>query len=274
MTFWEAWNLAFPPLMWVLVIVCGVLSAIGFYKFVYFLSIGYGLAISGVGATLIIMYSKSLSIGCLILCLLFIIYGIRLSGFLIVREVKSLSYRKTLEEATKTQKPMPLFVKFAIWISVIALYIAQTSPLFYRLSNNLPQGIMPWIGALIMAVALIIETISDKQKSAAKKLDPHRFCDTGLYKLVRCPNYLGEILFWTGVFLSGFGALKGAWQWIVAIPGFILIVYVMFSGAKRLEIRQNKNYGQLEEYQAYISKTPILIPFVPLYSLKNWHFIK
>lgn len=274
MTFLEAWNLAFPPLMWVLVIVCGVLSAIGFYKFVYFLSIGYGLAISGVGATVIIMYSKSLSLGCLVLSLLFIIYGIRLSGFLIVREVKSLSYRNTLEEVTKTQKPMPLFVKFAIWISVTALYIAQTSPLFYRLSNNLPQGIMPWIGALIMSAALIIETISDKQKSAAKKLDPHRFCDTGLYKLVRCPNYLGEILFWMGVFLSGFGALKGAWQWIVAILGFILIVYVMFSGAKRLEIRQNKNYGQLEEYQAYISKTPILIPFVPLFSLKNWHFIK
>lgn len=274
MTFLDAWNLAFPPLMWVLALVCGLLSSIGFYKFVYFLSIGYGLAISGVGITLIIMFSKSLSAGCLVQCLLFIIYGIRLSGFLIVRELKSITYRNTLEETTKTEKPMPIFVKFSIWICVIALYVAQTSPVYYRLSNNLPQGILPWIGALIMAVALIIETISDMQKSTAKKQNPRRFCDTGLYKFVRCPNYFGEILFWTGVFISGFGAFKGTWQWIIAIMGYVLIIYVMFSGAKRLEIRQSKNYGQSEEYQTYIKTTPILIPFTTLYSLTDWDFIK
>ena len=274
MTFLDAWNLAFPPMMWVLALVCGVLSAVGFYKFVYFLSIGYGLAISGVGITLIIMFSKSITIGSLVQCLLLIIYGIRLSGFLIVREAKSISYRSTLEETTKTEKPMPIFVKCSIWICVIALYVAQTSPVYYRMSNNLQQGIIPWVGALIMAVALIIETISDMQKSAAKNKNPRRFCDTGLYKYVRCPNYFGEILFWTGVFISGFGALKGLWQWVIAIMGYILIIYVMFSGAKRLEIRQNKNYGQHEEYQTYIKKTPILIPFTTLYSLTDWDFIK
>lgn len=274
MTFLDAWNLAFPPLMWVLALVCGVLSAIGFYKFVYFLSIGYGLAISGVGITLILMFSKSLSLGCLVQCLLLIVYGIRLSGFLLVREIKSITYRKTLEETTKTEKSMPIFVKFSIWICVIALYVAQTSPVYYRLANNLGQGIIPWVGALIMAVALIIETISDMQKSASKKQNPGRFCDTGLYKFIRCPNYFGEILFWTGVFISGFGALKGALQWIIAMMGYILIIYVMFSGAKRLEIRQNKNYGQRDEYQEYIKTTPILLPFTTLYSLTGWDFIK
>lgn len=41
----------------------------------------------------------------------------------------------------------------------------------------------------------------------------------------------------------------------------------MFSGAKRLETRQNKNYGDKQEYRDYANKTPILIPFVPLYHL-------
>ena len=45
------------------------------------------------------------------------------------------------------------------------------------------------------------------------------------------------------------------------------IIYVMFSGARRLEVRQNKNYGNDPEYQAYVKKTPIIFPFVPLYSL-------
>jgi steroid 5-alpha reductase family enzyme len=28
----------------------------------------------------------------------------------------------------------------------------------------------------------------------------------GLDKLCRCPNYLGEIIFWTGVFIAGITA--------------------------------------------------------------------
>ncbi len=103
---------------------------------------------------------------------------------------------------------------------------------------------------------------------------PNRFCDTGLYKIVRCPNYLGEILFWTAVLISGFGALQGVVQWFIAILGYILLVYVMFSGAKRLEGRQNKNYGTDPEYQAYVENPPILLPLIPLYSLQKYNFIK
>jgi hypothetical protein len=47
----------------------------------------------------------------------------------------------------------------------------------------------------------------------------------------------------------------------------------MFSGARRLEIRQNKNYGDDPEYQAYVKSTPIMIPFVPLYSVEKYKFL-
>ena len=45
------------------------------------------------------------------------------------------------------------------------------------------------------------------QKNNAKKINSKRFVDTGLYRFVRCPNYLGEMIFWTGILMSGFGAL-------------------------------------------------------------------
>ena len=67
--------------------------------------------------------------------------------------------------------------------------------------------------------------------------------------------------------------LSGAGQWIMALLGYVGIVFVMFSGARRLEIRQNKNYGDDPEYQAYVKSTPIMIPFVPLYSVEKYKFL-
>ncbi|WP_294547095.1 DUF1295 domain-containing protein [uncultured Pseudoflavonifractor sp.] len=269
----EMLRLAFPATIWVVLAVCALLSAVGFYKFVYFLSVGYGFAVCGAGAAILVMYGGSLTVWSILLCVLLMVYGVRLGGFLLWREIKSASYRKTLKEATGGDKPIPVFVKAAIWVCVAIMYVLQVSPVFYRAANGDQGGVMAPVGAVIMILALVLESVADKQKSAAKARNPRRFCDTGLYRLVRCPNYLGEVLFWTGVLLSGAGALRGAVQWIVAILGYILIVYVMFSGAKRLELRQNRNYGADPEYQAYVKRTPILLPFIPLYHLENVKFI-
>lgn len=274
MSFYEAWTLAFPQSMLIILIVCAVLSAVGFYKFVYFLSIGYGFAVAGSGIAMLFIYGSEASIPMILICALLIAYGVRLSGYLLVREFKSSTYRKTLNQVAASEKPMPVFVKVAIWIACFLMYTCQVSPVFYRLESNSISDIIPLISVIVMAFALFIETLADHQKTAAKKANPNRFCDTGLYKIVRCPNYLGEVLFWTGVLISGFGALQGIVQWFIAIFGYILLVYVMFSGAKRLEGRQNKNYGDNSEYQAYVKKTPILLPMIPLYSLQKFDFIK
>ena len=85
----------------------------------------------------------------------------------------------------------------------------------------------------------------------------------------RHPNYLGEIIFWVGIFVSGVTAYQGFGQWLIAILALIAIVYIMFNGAQRLEKRQNERYGSSAEYQAYVNKTPIILPFVPLYHLNK-----
>ena len=265
--------MVFPTSLWILLVVCLVLSSIGFYKFVYFLSVGYGFAVSGVGLAILVLYGSSLSIWTIAICALFIIYGIRLGGFLVLREIKSGSYRKVLAEATGSGKKIPVFVKATIWICVSCMYVMQVSPVLYRAVNGDNGNNFAMASAIIMALAIIIETISDKQKSAAKKINPKRFCDTGLFKIVRCPNYLGEILFWLGVFVSSFGSLNSIGQWLVSSIGFVLIVYVMLSGAKRLELRQNNSYGKDPEYIAYVNKTPIIFPLIPLKSLAKIKFI-
>lgn len=250
-----------------------LISGIGFYKYVYFISLGYGFSIAGLGVLLAVLYHGSLGIAPLLTCLLLFVYGVRLGGFLLLRELKSSSYNRTMKTEIKDGSSMKFGVKCSIWITCAALYVLQVLPIYFRLENKGGSDVWCWIGAVVMLFGILFESVSDFQKNRAKKKHPNRFCDTGLFRLVRCPNYLGELIFWTGVLLSSLNILSGVWQWVLALLGYLGIVYVMFSGARRLELRQDKNYGENPEYVAYKSRTPIMIPFVPLYSVIKYKFL-
>lgn len=260
-------------LLGILAIVCAVLCAVGFYKFVYFLSIGYGFAVAGGGIAVFIMAlvvrTEAPLWVLLVQAALFLAYGIRLSGFLLVREIKNAAYRKTLKEATGNEKKMPFFVLFTIWVCVAILYTAQVSPMLFRVTNNTTGVILPVIGFAVSVFGLILESIADNQKSAQKKENPDMVATKGLYKMCRCPNYLGEIIFWTGVFVSGINTYSTVGQWIIAIIAYICIVFIMFNGAQRLEKRQMARYGGNKEYNDYANKTPIIIPLLPIYHLNK-----
>lgn len=269
----------------ILIIIALVVSAVGFYKYVYFISLGYGFSIAAMGVAMFIKFFDVINAGTMIMCILFAIYGCRLGGYLMVREIKSASYRNTMKKEIKDGSSMKMVAKVSIWVSCALLYALQVSPLLFRLESDLrifeaskeavigEADVVAVVGAAIMALGIILESAADFQKSKAKKLNPSRFCDTGLYKIVRCPNYLGEVLFWTGVFVSGVNIYASAWQWIGAAFGYICIVYIMFGGARRLELRQNRNYGEDPEYQEYVKKTPILLPLIPLYSVAKYKWL-
>ena len=264
-------------LLGILFIVCAALCAVGFYKFVYFLSVGYGLAIAGGGITALVMYliapTETPLWIVIVQALLFIVYGARLAGFLLAREFRNASFRKTdvaKESLAKNgEKKIPVFVLVAIWLTVAALYVAQISPMVFRFKNPAVDAAVPLIGFVISAVGILLEAEADRQKGEQKKQCPDMVATQGLYRLVRCPNYLGEILFWTGVFVSGLTAYRGAGQWIMAAVAYLCIVYIMFNGAQRMEKRQMKQYGSKPEYRAYADSTPIILPFVPIYHLNR-----
>ena len=257
-----------PLNFWLLFGICMLVSAIGFKNYVWFISLGYGFSIAAEGLAMLILYGQSLSIGTIICCVLFILYGLRLGGYLAIRELGSSSYKKNMKGEIKEGSTVPFGVKIAIWVTCAILYVTQISGVFYRLHNGSGTNLWTYIGAVIMVLGVVLESAADIQKNNAKKINPKRFVDTGLYRIVRCPNYLGEMIFWTGVLISGIGAVSG-WQWLVVAIGYIGIIFVMFSGARRLEIRQNKNYGNDPEYQKYVKTVPILLPFIPLYSVEK-----
>ena len=265
--------MVFPLNFWLLFAAAMVISSIGFKNYVWFISIGYGFAIAGEGLLMLLLYGEALSVGTVLCCVLFIIYGCRLGGYLAYREFKVASYNKNMTGEIKDGKTVPFGVKIAIWVTCAALYVTQVSGVFYRLLNGAADNAWVYIGAAVMLLGIVFESIADIQKNRAKKINSRRFVDTGLYRIVRCPNYLGEMIFWTGVLLSSIGAVTGIGQWAVVLVGYVGIIFVMFSGARRLEIRQNKNYGNDPEYQKYVKTVPIMVPFVPLYSVEKYKWL-
>lgn len=257
----------------ILFIVALVISAIGFKKFVWFISLGYGFSIAGIGIGLLVLFRESLTPVTVVLSILLVLYGCRLGGYLMIREKRSASYQNTMKNEINDGSGMKRILQILVWVSCALLYVCEASPVLFRLENAAGTDAAAIAGTVIMALGIILESASDLTKNRYKKAHPKRFCDVGLFRLVRCPNYLGEVLIWTGVLVSGVTALQTGWQWAAAIGGWVCIVYIMFGGARRLELRQNKNYGSDPEYQKYVKSTPILLPFIPLYSVAKYKWL-
>lgn len=252
-------------------------SAVGWIYFIYFFSIGYGFAISTLSVAVTIIFHNVITPPMAILCAVLFIYGIRLALYLLLREKRSASYQKILYQPDNSQRK-PIFTMFMIWISCALLYVGQISPVTFYL-HNLAKGIVvneiwSWIGTIIATIGVIIEMIADAQKSAAKRVNANHFVSTGLYRIVRCPNYFGEVLIWSGNFVICFGAGCSVGQWIIASLGYLGIIYVMFSGARRLELRQNEVYGTNANFREYIKRTPLILPFLPIYSVAKYTWLK
>lgn len=258
----------------VLFIIGLAVSSIGFHKFVWFISLGYGFSMAAIGLAMLVMFAGSGNPVSLVMCALMMVYGLRLGGYLLVRERRSKAYNHVMKTQVNDGSDLSRPVEVIIWLACALLYACEASPVLWRLVNGSGADACAVIGMVVMAGGIVLEASADLQKTAQKKVNPHRFCDKGLYSFVRCPNYLGELLCWTGVFVSGLTTCSGLWQWLAAVGGWVSISYVMFGGARRLELRQNRNYGADPEYQAYVKRTPIIIPFVPLYSVAKYTWLK
>lgn len=251
----------FSTLIWILVAISAVGCAIGFKKFVWFLTAGYGFAVTGCGAALLgyAALTGSSNYASYVHSALIVLFGLRLGLFLIVREKKSNNV------GTDNQvKPIPVPVAVVMWIVLAFLYAFETAPVAYSLINGGSASVLQWAGAAVSAIGVLIDLVAEKQKSAARTADERAPVMNGLYRIVRCPNYLGELLVWVGVLLSGIGGVQGV-QWVIVLVGFVAILGIIFSGAKRVCVRQNKIYRGIPEFRTYTEKTPVLLPLLP------WH---
>lgn len=250
-----------------------VVNTVGFRYFVHFVSIGYTFSIVGMCLAALLIFHTQINIFAAVQMAGLLIWGLRLGVFVLRRETQP-SYQKEKESIQKQYGGITLPVQFLIWIVVSVLYVLMFLPALFNLSNS-PLFSTPLThaveagGAAILFGGLALETIADRQKSAFKSHYPRQFCAVGLYRWVRCPNYLGEIVVWLGSWIMAIPCYADFWQWLGSLIGLVCVVLIMMGSTKRLEISQSERYGELPEYQAYSHSVPVLFPFLPIYTLKN-----
>jgi steroid 5-alpha reductase family enzyme len=250
-----------------------LISASGFYRTVYFVSIGYAFSIAAMAVTTLLLFWKDLAWFNLLQNVCLAVYGLRLGTYLLRREAKS-SFGKERESITQRTAGLTFGRKIPMWIGVSLLYVLMFSPSLFSLTTapRVPAPaatVLQLLGLAIMFGGLGLEAVADAQKSRFKAQNPRQYCDVGLYRRIRCPNYFGEIMVWIGNWVLGFVFYTSALQWIASLVGLVCIVLIMMGSTKRLEQAQDDRYGAQPAYQEYTRTVPVLFPFVPVYSLKR-----
>ena len=159
-------------------------------------------------------------------------------------------------------------LRFARFWALQAITVAVVMlPVSYLLGRDDAPAFGPWMiaGATIWLIGLIIEAVSDAQKSAFKATDAgrERFITSGLWKYSRHPNYFGEMLVWWGLFIFSVPFLHGAAFAVVIGPVLITVLLLFVSGIPLLERSAEAKYGDDPAYGEYKRRTSILVPLPP-----------
>jgi steroid 5-alpha reductase family enzyme len=91
-------------------------------------------------------------------------------------------------------------------------------------------GLVDYLALVLTILAIGIEATADYQlqRFLARKGSGKRVIGGGLWRLVRHPNYLGEVLFWWGLWVFGLAA-DPSWWWTIAGPAAITLMFVFIS---------------------------------------------
>lgn len=157
-------------------------------------------------------------------------------------------------------------------------YRQTQSPLLFQLTNFFGLNMMPtllvfacmlpgfglfeagpsarwltWLGFAVCLSAATIQLVADTQIHRFRDTHPGQFCNVGLWRHGRHPNYFGEVAMWWGVWLM-YASLRGV-DWLILAPVAMTALF-LFISIPMMERRQLENKPGYAEYR---KKTRILI---------------
>ena len=188
---------------------------------------------------------------------LLIFWALRLGPYLFIRRLGS-GVDERLGEYFKT--PLSLYflwIMNSLWVFMTSISII----IIFSSNENYNFGLTQWLGLLVWVLGFIIEVVSDSQKSKFNKKNKGKFINTGLWRYIRHPNYLGEIVIWTGIFVISISYINSIFTSLsILSPIFVYVLLRFLTGVPKLERRADEKWGMQKKYIDYKKETGIIFP--------------
>ena len=193
-----------------------------------------------------------------------IVWALRLGTFLTLR-----LRQRGFDRRFRSIKPvLPVF--FMTWTLQGLWVVMSLAPGLVAMTSakQLPaDGVDGYliVGGCLWLIGFIVEVVADEQKRLFRLQaeNEDRFITSGLWAWSQHPNYFGEILLWIGIAVMALPVLEG-WQYLTLVsPVFIWLLLTRISGTRMLDASAKKRWGDDPAYQAYVAKTPGLVPRPP-----------
>ena len=197
------------------------------------------------------------------------LWAVKLAGFLFYRALQTHRDGR-LEDVLATSAGATGFWTISLaWGVVVSLphtlaagVATASRPAFGRVSDLAGIG--------LFAAGLCLETAADAQKWQFKSDAATRggFCDVGVWTLSQHPNWLGNLMLWSGVVLLNAPTLLAAGRPATTLLGALaspLFMVALFYGQATGKVGNapqlaEAKYGADARFQAYVRDVPLVVP--------------
>ena len=154
--------------------------------------------------------------------------------------------------------PIETITNWTGYTTLVLLTMLPFVPIYAGAGASL--GLFDALGVSISAMGIVVQAVADDQLRAfvKAKTAPDQICDVGLWKYSRHPNYLGEILFWWGLWLFGLAAAPD-WWWTVLGPITMVLLFVFVS----VPMMDRRSAARRPGYARHMRRVPALFPRPP-----------
>lgn len=211
-----------------------------------------GLTLGG----LVILSSQGYTSRSMLLGMILLIWGIRLSGYLWLTRIRHHKvderYLK-LSQDWKISKPLGFFLNFQFQAFLMLILL---TPWFFA-AKVMQINSLDILGILLALFAISGESLADYQLQQFKRQHSKQVCNVGLWYYSRHPNYFFEWLTWCAFTLF---ALSHSYGWIGLISPLTLYLIMTKVTGPMTENGSIESRGAA--YLAYQKTTPMFFPNV------------
>ncbi len=159
-------------------------------------------------------------------------------------------YKKFRDETPRLFWPVVNF--FGIHFMPTAVVFLGMLPMYKVASMKL--GVWSVLGVLVMLFGVALEYFADRDmhKHLAAAASSGSVCRVGLWNYSRHPNYLGEITFWVGVFLTML--LSDFSSWYLGVGALMVALLFNCVSIPLMEKRQMQRRPEYAQYKKEVSR--------------------